>query len=178
MKIFYVHHAARVKNNPPTQDDGIMPIGKKDAKLVAKMFSIISQSNNIVAIYSAPYFRYKETARLINKYIKVPIIFDERLNEFASIRHVLKYGLDPNTAEEWTACQNRIISCVKDIVDKYNENDTVICVTSSVNLTAFVSMAYKIKPSENLPFPFLPSCSPICFDINKSNFEEIGFKDK
>ena len=49
-------------------------------------------------------------------------------------------------------------------------NDTVICVTSGVNITAFIGLAYKIPASENMPFPWVPSCSPIGFEIDKSCF--------
>ena len=44
------------------------------------------------------------------------------------------------------------------------------CVTSEVNLTAFICAAYRIKPNSKLPFLIVSSCSPICFEINKENF--------
>jgi broad specificity phosphatase PhoE len=67
-------------------------------------------------------------------------------------------------------CQKRIREAIKDIVFKYDDNDAVICVTSGVNITAFISLAFKIQPSEDFPFPWVPSCSPIAFDIDKSCF--------
>lgn len=73
--------------------------------------------------------------------------------------------------ETWTQCQNRIRDAIKDIVFKYDDNDIVICVTSGVNITAFIGLAYKIPPSETLPFPWVINCSPICFNIDKNSFK-------
>ena len=75
---------------------------------------------------------------------------------------------DGNGAD--TDCQNRIREAIKDIVFKYDDNDTVVCVTSGVNITAFIGLAYKIPASDNMPFPLVPSCSPIGFEIDKSCF--------
>lgn len=63
MKIFYIHHAMRKKNTPPSQMDGITNIGKKDAKLVAKIFSDAKKKvENIVAIYTSPFLRCKKNS--------------------------------------------------------------------------------------------------------------------
>lgn len=172
MKIFYIHHALREKGNPPSQDDGITDLGKDDAKTTAKIFGFFNNNGkNIKAIYTSPYFRCAETARIINKNIKAPVFEDERLNEFASVHQAVKYGLPKEAAETWEACQNRIIDCLKDIVERFDEDDIVLCVTSGVNLTAFICLAYQIKPSDSLPFPLVPSCSPIGFEISKSSFD-------
>ena len=37
MKIIFCHHALRKKSNPPTQQDGLMPLGIQDAELTAKL---------------------------------------------------------------------------------------------------------------------------------------------
>ena len=163
MKIFYVHHALREKGNPPTQEDGITEIGRKDAEINAEIFKEGNKKLNIKAIYSSSFFRCMETARIINKQLNVPIIEDERLNECGSV-------VINGEKESWLDCQERIIESLKDIVFTHNDEDCVICVTSGVNITAFISLAFKIKPSEDLPFPMVPSCSPIGFDIDKSCF--------
>ena len=159
MKIFYIHHAKRKKNTPPSQMDGITNIGKKDTKLVAKIFSDAKKKGeNIVAIYTSPFLRCKKTAKIINKLIDIPIFEEERLNEFGSIKE-----------EKWIDCQIRTRDFLKDIIAKYNDEDVIICVTSGVNLTAFIGQFYKIKSSNKLPYPIVPSCSPIGFEINKSD---------
>lgn len=160
MEIIYVHHALRQIGNPPTQDDKIQPLGIKDAKITAKILNVMRSrtKSQFKAIYTSPYFRCAKTAEIINKSLNLPIIEDDRLNEY-----VMKN-------ETWTECQLRIRESIKDIVDTYDDNDVVICVTSGVNITAFIGLAYKIPASENLPFPWVPSCSPIGFKIDKSCF--------
>ena len=172
MKIIYVHHALREKGNPPTQEDGIQPLGIKDAENTAELLKIMSEQSKSTfkAIYTSPYYRCVKTAEIINKHINLPIYEDPRLNEFKKVFEVIEGGLSVSKTETWIECQNRIREAIKDIVFKYDDNDTVICVTSGVNITAFIGLAYKIPASENLPFPWVPSCSPIGFEIDKSCF--------
>ncbi len=170
MKIIYVHHALRQVGNPPSQDDKIQPLGLQDAEIVAELMKMMSEYSNIKAIYTSPYFRCAKTAEIINKHINVPIYEEPRFNEFNKVFEVIEGGVSTTKTETWTECQNRIREAIKDIVFKYDDNDTVICVTSGVNITAFISLAFKIQPNENLPFPLVPSCSPIGFDIDKNCF--------
>ena len=172
MRIIYVHHALRDTGNPPTQNDGLKLLGIKDAEVVADILEEMGRYCNFKAIYTSPYFRCAKTAELINKKINVPIFEDARFNEFNSVfKKVNGEKLDVN-GETWLDCQLRIREAIKEIVEKYDNDkkDTVICVTSGVNITAFIGVAFKIKPSDDLPFPLVPSCSPICFDIDKSYF--------
>ena len=161
MKIIYIHHALRQKGSKNPQDDGIKKIGKKDAKVVAKILKEAQSNNlNIKAIYSSPFNRCIKTSKIINKYIKLNIIEESRFNEFKSIEN-----------ETWTDLQNRVREALYDIICKYKENESVVCVTSGVNVVAFISLVYKLEPSENTPFIGIPSCSPIIFEINKENFK-------
>ena len=172
MKIIYVHHALREVGNPPTQDDKIQPLGIKDAEITAELIKIMNDKSksNFKAIYTSPYYRCVKTAEIINRHINLPIYEEPRFNEFQQVFEAVENGKVVNKSESWLDCQLRIREAIKDIVLKYNDNDTVICVTSGVNITAFISLAYKVAPSENLPFPWVPSCSPIAFEINKSHF--------
>lgn len=170
MKIFYVHHALRDTANPPTQEDGLKELGIKDANILADILADGQNHMNIKAIYTSPFYRCKETAKIINKHINAPVIEDERLNECGSVF----YG---EKRESWKQCQKRIIAALKDIVFSYNDHDTIICVTSGVNLTGFICAAYKIKPSNKLPYPMVPSCSPIGFEITKDNFKTKIIRD-
>lgn len=158
--------------NPPSQDDKIEPLGIKDAEITAELLKYMSvkSKSNFKAIYTSPYYRCAKTAEIINKHIQLPIIEDSRFNEFNNVFEVIENGKSVTKTESWLDCQLRIREAIKDIVSKYDDNDAVICVTSGVNITAFISLAYKIKPSESLPFPWVPSCSPIAFDIDKSYF--------
>ncbi len=170
MKIIYVHHALREKGNPPTQEDGIQPLGLQDAEIVAELMKMMSEYSNIKAIYTSPYFRCAKTAEIINKYMNLPIYEEPRFNEFKNVFEVIENGKNVTKTETWLQCQTRIREAIKDIVEKYDDNDTVICVTSGVNITAFIGLAYKIPANENMPFPWVPSCSPIGFEIDKSCF--------
>ncbi len=163
MKIFYIHHAPRDKGNPPTQNDGITELGKKDAELVSLLMEEGKKYVNIRAIYTSPFKRCVDTANIINSKLQVPIFEEERFNEFGSINN-----------EPWLDCQKRIIAGIKDIVNKYDGSDCVLCVTSGVNLTAFISLAYNVKPSNDLPFPMVINCCPVCFEIDKDSFLSIG----
>lgn len=160
MKIFFVHHALRVKGNPPGPNDKIHKIGVKDAKLTAVLLKRYQNMNgNLRAIYTSPYFRCKKTAELINKYVKVPIIEDDRLNE-----------MNISQGETWLSLQNRMRDCLVDIINNYTDEDCVVCVTSGNNVVGFTSLAYKLKPSESTPFIAMPSCSPLVFNLDKSCF--------
>jgi len=171
MKIFYIHHALRQKGNPPSQNDKIHPIGIQDAETTAELLKIMSKQTNFKAIYTSPYYRCAKTAEIINKHLNLPIHEDSRLNEFVGVFESIEQGKSVTKTESWQECQNRIRAAIKDIVFKHEDNDTVICVTSGVNITAFIGLAFKIEADNKLPFPWVPSCSPIGFDINKSCFD-------
>lgn len=172
MKIIYVHHALRQKGNPPTQEDGIQPLGIKDAEVTAELLKTMSDNSKskFKAIYTSPYFRCAKTAEIINKHINLPIFEEPRFNEFNNVFNAVNGNKTITETETWSECQTRIREAIKDIVFKYDDNDTVICVTSGVNISAFIGLAYKIPISEDIPFPWVPSCSPICFEIDKSCF--------
>ena len=172
MKIIYVHHALRELGNPPSQDDKIQPLGIKDAETTAELLKIMSDKSKSTfkAIYTSPYYRCLKTAEIINKHLNLPIFEESRLNEFNKVFEVIEGCKSITKTETWTECQTRIRQALKEIVYRYDDNDTVICVTSGVNITAFIGLAFKIQPSEDLPFPWVPSCSPIGFDIDKNCF--------
>ena len=152
MKIIYVHHGNRKLGNPPTQNDDLTEIGYKDCENVADLLNNDKVKSFIKAIYTSPYFRCKKTAQIINKYINAPIIEDDRLNEWNE------------TLENWVDVQNRIDDCISDILKKYKQEDMVICVTSGVNIAAFINKAYKLSSSNNAPKLGVPNCCPIIFD--------------
>ena len=176
MKIFYIHHAIRAKANPPTQEDGITRLGRKDAKICAKMFKKLQEKFNICAIVTSPFYRCLETARIINKQLKVDLFLDERLNELNGLLPKKDKDIKLASKEPWIHCQRRITDAIKDIVEKYDNgepNTTVLVVTSGVNLTAFINIAYGLSASNERPYPIVIGCSPICFDITKEMIKKI-----
>lgn len=158
MKIIYVHHGNRKKGNPPTQDDDLTEIGYKDCELNAELFYNAKIKYPIKAIYTSPFFRCRKTAEIVNTYLNVPIIEDDRLNEFGSIE-----------GEEWKECQKRVLRCIDDIIQRFEDDDSIICVTSGLNIGAFIVKFFGLTPNENIPFVGVPSCSPIVFDFKKEN---------
>ena len=156
MKIIYCHHANRKIGNPPGPNDDITLLGKKDAKNVAKLIKIANQKQPISAIYSSPFLRCKKTANIINKYVNAPIVLDERFNE-----------KDYNGPESWVDCQNRIKSGILDVIKKHDNSETVVIVTSGVNVASFINLAYGVEASETTPYLGLSMCCPILFNIDK-----------
>ena len=154
MNIVYCHHAQRMHTG--SQKDDITELGRQDAELVGQFIKDIP---NVKAIYTSPYFRCVKTARIINKSLNVPIIEEDRFNEFVS----------KENKETWVDLQKRVIAGIKDIVNKYNDEDSIICVTSGVNIAGFLDWNLGLEPSENMPFLGIISCSPIIFKYNKKS---------
>lgn len=156
MKIIYVHHGNRKIENSPTQQDDLTEFGYKDCELIAELLGNTEIKTHLKAIYTSQFFRCKKTAEIINKNLNVPIIEDCRLDEFRSVEN-----------EQWIDLQNRVAACIEDILQKYNNDDMVICVTSGVNIVSFINRAYNLPPSNDAPFLGIPSCSPIIFKYKK-----------
>lgn len=155
MRIIYVHHAEReigenhhdlvLKQLEDITDNGI-----KEAEFLALKFK--NNNQNVKAIYTSPYLRCTHTADILNKYLSVEIIEDERFNE-------MKNG------EEWKQLLTRNMEAIDDIVDKYDNDDAIICVTSGVNLSAFICYFYNIEPTNNVPWSQAVNLSPINFVV-------------
>lgn len=159
MKIIYMHHAERAISEKHTnpklrQSEDITEVGKQEAELLAKRL----KEQNITAIITSPYLRCKHTAEIINQYHNAPIIDDERFNEM-------------NKGEQWKDLLHRNIEAIDDIVKNYNDDDTIICVTSGVNFTAFVCYFYGIEPTNDVPWSQAADISPINFTIGKKSLD-------
>ena len=131
MRIIYMHHAERdigPNHNDPIlrQEEDITERGIKEVRVIAEQMQERTINNilHIKAIVSSPYKRCIHTASIINEYLNVPIIEDPRFNEADSKE-------DMNIGTLW----QRTIDGIQDIVDKYEDNDDILVVTSGVNLT-------------------------------------------
>jgi len=161
MRIIYMHHAERAigpNHNDPIlrQEEDITETGIKEAEILGKQFTINGNKYNIKAIVSSPYKRCMHTAEIINKYLNVPIIEDERFNEAQS-------GEEMRSGALW----QRNMDAIDDIVKKYNIDDDIIVVTSGVNLTGFICYFYNIDPKSHPTVSQGTFCSPVNFIIEK-----------
>ena len=157
MKIIYCHHANRKINKQKTENDSLSKIGKQDAKNLAKLLKIAkSVGVKISAIYTASESRFTQTAKLINKYLSAPIIEVNDLKEFNK------------KTETWLNAQKRVYNFLKEIIKKHNDDETVVCITSGVNVASFINLQLGHKPTEKMPFIEIPSCSPLIFNFDKN----------
>lgn len=158
MKLIYVHHAERDlsdKTKPPEERklDDITENGIKEATFISEKL----KGQKIKSIITSPYPRCIHTAEILNKYLNVPIIEDNRFNEFAR-------------GEDLKGFLIRNMEAIDDIVKTSIDDDVVICVTSGVNIGAFICYSYNIKPSNYLPWTQAAAISPVIFNMN--NIEE------
>lgn len=161
MRIIYFHHAERkirknIHDEQLRQLDGITRNGRKEAVLLAKKFK--KNQRNVKAIYTSPYLRCSLTAKILNKYLNVPIIEDERINEWKK----------QETKKEFL---KRNINFLEEKNMEYKDDDAIICVTSGVNLTAFFCYFYGIEPNNDIILSQAFGCSPINFVSKHSKLD-------
>ena len=94
------------------------------------------------------------TAEIINKYHNIQIKQDSRFNEIQK-------------NEEWESLLKRNIEAIDDIVKSYSDDDVILCVTSGVNISAFICYTYNIIPTNDVPFSQACDISPVVFNIKK-----------
>lgn len=163
MKIIYCHHAERAVDarKSRSQDDDITDNGFKDAQLVAELLN----NQKIDAIYTSNFYRCRKTAQIINSQIGAPIFEEDRFNEVGSVE-----------GEDWKSCLTRNIEALNDIMLKYNDDATILCVTGGVNLSAFVCWNLNIKPTCDIPFMGATNIAPIMFyEATPTKFREMKF---
>ena len=156
MKIVYMHHAERDKSSDAewgsferTFDD-ITELGEKQTELLAQRL----KNEKISAIVSSPYLRCIHTAEIINKYHNLEIKEDSRFNEIQK-------------DEEWVSLLRRNMEAIDDIVKSHSDDEVILCVTSGVNISAFICYAYNIFPSNDIPWSQACDISPVIFNIKK-----------
>ena len=155
MQILYVHHAERDRSNKSIdrQYQDITENGIIEANLLAEKLKQV----NITAIYTSPYLRCTHTANIINKYNNAPIYKEDRFNEMKN-------------EETWKVFQIRHINALDEIIKKHNDDDFIICVSSGVNLSAFIYYFTKKEPSNDNPWIQALTISPVLFSTNNKVF--------
>ena len=124
MKLVYIHHAERDHNDKsvPREEQDITEDGIKEATLLASKLPLI----NVTKIYSSIHKRCIHTANILNKDLGLEINIDERFNE-------------KTKEESWEEFINRNKEAIKDIISNGNSDDVVLCITSGVNISAFIA---------------------------------------
>ena len=155
MQILYVHHAERDRKNKSIdrQYQDITKNGIIEATLLAEKLKQV----NVTAIYTSPYLRCTHTAKIINKYNNAPIYNDDRFNEMKN-------------EETWKEFQIRHINALDEIIEKHNDDDFIVCVSSGVNLSAFIYYFTKKEPSNDNPWILALTISPVLFSTNNKVF--------
>lgn len=150
MKIIYCHHGEREVDprKHRSQEDNLTENGMKDAELVSELL----EHQKITAIYTSNFYRCKKTAQIINRTVDAPIYEEPRFNEIGSIE-----------GEDWKAFLQRNISALIEIQEKFNDEDTILCVTSGLNLSAFVCWNMSGKPNKDIPYSEAYTCAPVAF---------------
>lgn len=151
MNIIYVHHAERKRiDNKWSQSDDITDNGATQADLLGQAL----QEIKIEAIYRGEYLRYIRTADIINEYINAPVIVEPRFNEKDFVNQ-----------EDLTTFCKRNMDAIDEIVNKYRDTDAnIICITSGVNLSAFIAHRLGTPPEEvKSCFAQAVLCSSIIF---------------
>ena len=128
MKIVYVHHAERdfINKEIDPQEHDITEDEIKEDKLLAKKVHLLG----VTKIYSSSYKRCIHTAEILNKNLGLEIILEKRFNE-------------KEKSESWEDFINRNKDAIQNIIDNGEKSDVVLCVSSGVNLSAFVSYFYE-----------------------------------
>ena len=157
MKLLYVHHADRDRSNKSVdrQLQDITENGIKEANLLAEKLKELNI--NITAIYTSPYLRCKHTAEIVNKYHNAPIYEEPLFNEMKS-------------SETWKEFSLRNMQGIDDIIKKHNQNDFIICISSGVNLSAFIYYFNKIEPTNNSQKIQALTTSPVLFSTDNTCF--------
>lgn len=146
MKIVYMHHAERDKN----EDDNITERGIRHISL----FSEMAKDVKFDAIFSSVHLRCRRTADIVNQYHNLEIIEDERFNE-------------KRKDEDFRSFLERNMEAIDDIVKAYSDDSLILCVTSGVNISAFICYAYNVSVSNDLDYIQACDISPVIFNIKK-----------
>ena len=168
MIIEFIRHAE-------AKGDKLSKFGKKQAKLLSKQ----KDDFEFVKIYSSPLNRCLQTANILAKAKKLPVVADERIKERETLED------KPKTKEEQVWYDNylnpkyssfnpegckelleRVYSFLNEkIFEHYQKNENIIIVSHSGIFYAVMAYFNKNKQG-NINWYKLGNCSKIYFEIN------------
>lgn len=173
MTTFYlIRHGAK---QHPTEDKFLIETGVKQAELTGDFL----QDKNITALYASPLNRTQQTAKIITKFINLPIITDKRLRERINmgdrenetfeefIKEWDKTQLDrnyiPPNGDSSFGTGERIKAVLEEVAQ---ENKTIAVVTHGgaigdflMNTFAENQLEFSIDPDSNARYIEISECS-------------------
>jgi probable phosphoglycerate mutase len=148
-EIWLVRHGDCYENMAEGPDPPLSALGRRQAERLAERVHRVGSA----AIYSSPYRRAIETARIIGKDVRE----DRRLVEIE-----LELGDDSALQFKETAANvvARMRSAIDDIVAAH-PGERVVVVTHGVALMAYVTDVLKLEPGQIRHLPYFPSVSVV-----------------
>lgn len=177
MKIVYIKHAQKdnlgEENQKPgfkNQENRLTAFGIKEAEMVA---NALKEEVDFSAIYIGEFCRYKLTADIVN-FGNAPVIVDKRLNESGSDDEFAGVVIDNENkkaiyARQAEVLNNRTHEFLNEIIQKHDNDDCVLCVSSGVNLGAFMSFFFSGEKIKMFEVVYATNLSPIVFELDKNN---------
>jgi 2,3-bisphosphoglycerate-dependent phosphoglycerate mutase len=148
-EIWLVRHGDCYEGMAEGPDPSLSTLGRKQAERLAERI----RRAGATAIYSSPYRRAVETARIIGGEVNE----DQRLVEID-----LELGEDGDLQfkESPASVIERMRSAINDIVEAH-PGQRVVVVTHGVALMAYVSDVLRLEPSQMRLFPYYTSVSVV-----------------
>jgi probable phosphoglycerate mutase len=148
-EIWLVRHGDCYEDMPEGPDPPLSPLGRRQAELLAKRVRHV----NAAAIYSSPYRRAVETARILGDEVRE----DSRLVEIE-----LELGEDGSLDFKETAATvvERMRAAIDDIVEAH-PGQRVVVVTHGVALMAYITDVLGLEPGRFRLLPYYTSVSVV-----------------
>lgn len=191
MTTFYlIRHGQKekIKGDPLLTD-----LGKEQAEKTG----VYLKDKNIKTIYSSTYNRTKKTSQIINEFLKVEIVFDEKLRERANWGDVENQAFDKFLTEWYEASKNRWLSkygrisshitgenlrnLIISLSKKYNDSNIVIVTHGGViadflrNILSPKFIQNLIKDDPYLLDSYIKECSITKVSLVNDKFDLISF---
>jgi len=169
MKIMLVRHGQG-------NEKRLTCLGRRQAKIVVSDL----EYEGITQIYSSPIPRALETAQIISKKLKLPVVVDERLTEREKLSTNMSeeeqqtYNenyLNPNfSRKKPEGCKEyikRIYAFLDEKIKKSTSEDNILIVGHSSMSYILASYFFGIRKNKPLVWTRLGNCSKLCFEYNK-----------
>ncbi len=179
MKLYLIRHAQAESNVKRIVNDSlktkihITSLGKNQAQFAGKKLA----NKKIEIIFSSQFPRCQETSKIVNRFLKVKIIKDKRLNEWASgfdgksydeLNEYLKtdpFILKHKKGESIPKLKKRIISFINDLKNnKKQEYNSVLIVSHEQVLKMLIGYLKNLDDKKAMKIK-IPNAKILSFEI-------------